>query len=304
MAALDDPRAAERLRSMLHDPEAEVRDAAFTAMVRLHQADPLAAAESGLNASHEDVRRRGLQALVDQIRKAPAAGAAEPALALLARALNDSFPAVRSEAFKSALGLQVGGGRRGHAPVRLAERPRGRPPRGAHRGDGPGRRALGLGPPAGVLQRPRPGTPRRGVRVRPQEDQGARVPRGGAGLALSRPPQAVRGRAGQEAHGRGAGAPGPGDRRRGPRGPPRGDGVAGRRRRPAGAGGGDRGTRIRTSASGPPRRSPGTGTPGPWSRSSRWRRPPSRPRRSVGTTGSSWPSRPSTGSASWAIPRR
>ncbi len=109
MAALDDPRAAERLRSMLHDPEAEVRDAAFTAMARLQQADPLAAAESGLNASHEDVRRRGLQALVDQIRKAPAGGAAEPALALLARALNDSFPAIRSEAFKSALGLTVGG---------------------------------------------------------------------------------------------------------------------------------------------------------------------------------------------------
>ena len=33
----------------------------------------------------------------------------EPALALLSRALNDSFPAVRSEAFKSALGLQAGG---------------------------------------------------------------------------------------------------------------------------------------------------------------------------------------------------
>ena len=71
MAALADPRAAERLRSMLHDAEAEVRDAAFTAMARLHQADPLAAAESGLNASHEDVRRRGLQALVEQIRKTP-----------------------------------------------------------------------------------------------------------------------------------------------------------------------------------------------------------------------------------------
>jgi ParB family chromosome partitioning protein len=106
MAALDDPRAAERLRSLLHDAEAEVRDAAFTAMIRIHQADPLLAAESGLNASHEDVRRRGLQTLVDQIRKQPA----EPALQLLTRALNDSFPPVRAEAFKSVLSLQVGGG--------------------------------------------------------------------------------------------------------------------------------------------------------------------------------------------------
>jgi ParB family chromosome partitioning protein len=120
MAALDDPRAAERLRSMLHDPEAEVRDAAFTAMARLQQADPLSAAESGLNAAHEDVRRRGLQALVDQIRKATASGSAEPALALLARALNDGLPAIRSEAFKSALRLGVGGA--GAGTLRFASR--------------------------------------------------------------------------------------------------------------------------------------------------------------------------------------
>ncbi len=131
LAALDDPRASERLRSMLHDPEAEVRDAAFTAMARLHQADPLSAAESGLNASHEDVRRRGLQVLVEQIRKGPPGarqirgrsrpGAPDPAL-------NDSFAAVRSEAFKSALGIQAGGAGAGtlrfalrsvHADVRL-----------------------------------------------------------------------------------------------------------------------------------------------------------------------------------------
>jgi ParB family chromosome partitioning protein len=109
MGALADPRSAQRLRSMLHDTEAEVRDAAFTAMMRLHEADPLAAAESGLNASHEDVRRRGLHALVEQVRKSKSGKASEPALAMLARTLNDSFPAIRSEAFKSALALGVGG---------------------------------------------------------------------------------------------------------------------------------------------------------------------------------------------------
>ena len=77
MAALDDPRAVERLRSMLHDHEAEVRDAAFTAIVRIYQVKPFLAAESGLNASHEDVRRRGLQVLVDQLRKVPAGAPAE-----------------------------------------------------------------------------------------------------------------------------------------------------------------------------------------------------------------------------------
>ncbi len=117
MAALDDPRAIERLRSLLHDKEAEVRDAAFTALARIHQAEPLLAAESGLNASHEDVRRRGLQVLVAEARK-PSIG--EPARQLLARALNDSFPAVRSEAFKSALSLQIGGA--GAGSLRFASR--------------------------------------------------------------------------------------------------------------------------------------------------------------------------------------
>jgi ParB family chromosome partitioning protein len=115
MSALDDPRAIERLRSLLHDKEAEVRDAAFTALARIHRGSPLLAAESGLNASHEDVRRRGLQALVAEARK-PSGG--EPALQLLTRVLNDSFPSVRSEAFKSVLGLQVGGG--GAATLRFA----------------------------------------------------------------------------------------------------------------------------------------------------------------------------------------
>ena len=110
LAALDDPRAVERLRSLLHDAEAEVRDAAFTALAGLHQSDPLLAAESGLNASHEDVRRRGLQSLVAEARKAKAGAIGEPARQLLLRALNDSFPAVRSEAFKAALNLNVGGG--------------------------------------------------------------------------------------------------------------------------------------------------------------------------------------------------
>jgi ParB family transcriptional regulator, chromosome partitioning protein len=110
LAALDDPRALNRLRSMLYDPEAEVRDAAFTALAQIHQADPLLAAESGLNATFEDVRRRGLQALIQQIRKAPPKGAGEPSWQLLVRALNDSFPSVRSEAFKAALNLQIAGG--------------------------------------------------------------------------------------------------------------------------------------------------------------------------------------------------
>ena len=111
LAALADPRAADRLRSLLYDPETTVRDAAFTALAELQASEPLSAAEAGLNAAFEDVRRRGLEALVRYLRKTPRAkNQAGPALELLARALNDSAAGVRNEAFKSALNLEVAGG--------------------------------------------------------------------------------------------------------------------------------------------------------------------------------------------------
>src|SRR5258708_29774457 len=37
MAALDDERAVNRLRSLLYDPDAAVRDAAFSALAPLHE---------------------------------------------------------------------------------------------------------------------------------------------------------------------------------------------------------------------------------------------------------------------------
>ena len=90
---------------MLRDTDASVRDAAFTALVRLEDSLPLAVAAAGLGADHEDVRRRGLDLLVKQIKKSR-----EPAaIALLERALGDAGKTVRSEAFKAALSLEVGG---------------------------------------------------------------------------------------------------------------------------------------------------------------------------------------------------
>jgi ParB family chromosome partitioning protein len=109
LGALNDPRAIKRLRSLLFDPEAGVRDAAFTALAGLHKDDPLSAAESGLGSAFEDVRRRGLQALVAEVRKKPPKKESERSWQLLVRALNDSFPSVRSEAFKAALNLQLAG---------------------------------------------------------------------------------------------------------------------------------------------------------------------------------------------------
>ncbi len=111
LAALEDPRAADRLRSLLYDADAAVRDAAFTALSQLQAAQPLQYAGAGLNAAHEDVRRRGLEALVRFLRQSKQhANQAGPALEMLARALNDSSLAVRNEAFKATLNLQAAGG--------------------------------------------------------------------------------------------------------------------------------------------------------------------------------------------------
>ncbi|MBL8798710.1 MAG: HEAT repeat domain-containing protein [Planctomycetia bacterium] len=110
LGALDDPRGVERLRSLLFDTDAAVRDAAFTALHAILQAQPLTVAEAGLSAAAEDVRRRGLQALTAALRQSLPRRADEPGWQLLVRALNDSFPGVRGEAFKAALNLKIAGG--------------------------------------------------------------------------------------------------------------------------------------------------------------------------------------------------
>lgn len=110
LAALDDERAVNRLKSLLFDKEASVRDAAYTALAKIFDKTPLAVAESGLTAADEDVRRRGLETLVQTIKKKKPTAAGEPGWDLLLRALNDGAPGVRREAFKSALNLKIAGG--------------------------------------------------------------------------------------------------------------------------------------------------------------------------------------------------
>jgi ParB family chromosome partitioning protein len=110
LAALDDERAVNRLRSLLFDKEASVRDAAYTALAKIFDKTPLAVAEAGLTASDEDVRHRGLETLIQTVKKKTPRGPGEPGWDLLVRSLNDSTPGVRSEAFKAALNLKIAGG--------------------------------------------------------------------------------------------------------------------------------------------------------------------------------------------------
>src|SRR5262249_30220109 len=79
-------------------------------LAKIFDKSPLAVAESGLTAADEDVRRRGLQTLIETVKKAKPKTAADAGWELLVRALNDSAAGVRSEAFKAALNLKIGGG--------------------------------------------------------------------------------------------------------------------------------------------------------------------------------------------------
>ena len=106
---LGDRRAIERLRLMLRDGDLAVRDAAFSALADLRGHEPLAVAEAGLAAEHEDVRKRALQVLVEYLRGLKAGADRDKAVDLLGRSLNDSFGDVRREAFKAALNMQIGG---------------------------------------------------------------------------------------------------------------------------------------------------------------------------------------------------
>ena len=120
LAALGDGRATARLRSLLLDPQPGVRDAAYTAVAQLSAADPLAAAEAGLTAAHEDVRRRGLQTLLTVTKSTPPATDSDAGWGLFVRALNDPAAAVRREAFKAALNQGVATG--GEGALRFALR--------------------------------------------------------------------------------------------------------------------------------------------------------------------------------------
>lgn len=110
LAQLGDGRALGRLCTLLQDEHAKVRDAAYTAIEKISKKLPLLAAEYGLAASFEDVRRRGLETLVRFAKKVELLKSEDPASQLLKQALSDSIPSVRMEAFKYVLNAKVGGG--------------------------------------------------------------------------------------------------------------------------------------------------------------------------------------------------
>ncbi|EYF02439.1 HEAT repeat domain-containing protein [Chondromyces apiculatus] len=100
LSVLHDSRAEKRLVWMLDDADASVRAAALDAFgqLALKARGPLAVAQVALRSSHQDIRVRGLDALV----KLPAEGERPAeAEALLADAVEDEAAKVRGEAFRT-----------------------------------------------------------------------------------------------------------------------------------------------------------------------------------------------------------
>ena len=111
LAALNDLRSNQRLETLASDTAENVRDAAFSAIVAIagHHKSPLIAADAGLGSAFPDVRKRGLQQLVDFLRGSKANKQDAGALELLSLALNDSDADIHGEALKATLNLKIDG---------------------------------------------------------------------------------------------------------------------------------------------------------------------------------------------------
>jgi ParB family chromosome partitioning protein len=108
------------LELLLNDEVAEVRDAAFTALLSL-QSNVLLSIERGFAAKHQDIHARSLKSLLE-LYGAKANKQRAQALPLLQAALNDPFDAIRQEAFKTCLNQQLGDSEMGTLRLLLSSR--------------------------------------------------------------------------------------------------------------------------------------------------------------------------------------
>ncbi|MDJ0837776.1 MAG: HEAT repeat domain-containing protein [Acidobacteriota bacterium] len=102
---LGDINAVQRLGTLLFDKVAGVRDAAFSALIKLHGKNVIAVVETGLSAEDPQIRIRALNLLVDRFKqgKPPESGRR-----LLLRFLGDN-DLVATNAFKATLTLNIDG---------------------------------------------------------------------------------------------------------------------------------------------------------------------------------------------------
>ena len=97
---LAEPRSLQRLVAMLDDEEVVVRDAAYSAIEKICDDDPLFAADAGIKSAFDNVRLQALTTLLKYARKSKKNASTESVVELLLRALNDQEFTVAQEAFK------------------------------------------------------------------------------------------------------------------------------------------------------------------------------------------------------------
>lgn len=113
LQVLPDPRAKKRLMWMLDDVDASVRAAALEAYTKVCGTDVLAVADAALQSSHEDIRVRGLDRLIQLGADGKRTAQVDT---LLGNALEDEAAKVRSEALRTLWSWQQ------HEPAKVIER--------------------------------------------------------------------------------------------------------------------------------------------------------------------------------------
>jgi len=101
-------RVLKQLQRMLSDKEQAVRDTAFDSLQQLEKSVETLVTHA-LNSEFQDIHLRALKLLLDNLSAKAGGKIKASLLAVLTKALNDPFEAVRQQVFKSCLNQQLAG---------------------------------------------------------------------------------------------------------------------------------------------------------------------------------------------------
>jgi len=109
LANLKRPEAKMQLEILLNDPQAAVRDVAFSSYGQL-ETNALLWVEKGFSSKHQDIHTRSLKVLLDHLGQLPAKQQSS-SITCLTSALNDGFEPIRQETVKACLNRSLAGNR-------------------------------------------------------------------------------------------------------------------------------------------------------------------------------------------------
>ncbi|MBH1969803.1 hypothetical protein FK216_01165 [Moraxellaceae bacterium AER2_44_116] len=109
LANLKRPEAKMQLEILFNDPQAAVRDVAFSSYGQL-ETNALLWVTKGFSSKHQDLHARSLKVLLDQLGQLPA-DQQSSSITCLTSALNDVFEPIRQETVKACLNRSLAGNR-------------------------------------------------------------------------------------------------------------------------------------------------------------------------------------------------